>query len=544
MNIETSTDLSLDAGHSGPDYARRNPLEIGVQLRNLVNRGDFLTVQYPGGQLVTRLLDVDVGARTFTFDWGALAEQNAGILAASHCTFAAAAPACASSSPPARRARRATRAARVRRRIPRGADVHPAARVLPRRCAGRRSVPVSRQAADGEGFVFEVQNLSLGGVGLRTIDERVETLEVGTLLPEVELELNGHGKLSLDLRLVSQRSTQLPNGSRRHQLGFRFMSLPGSAENTLQRLITQLEMKRRRSRGPDAPPRGRLRARRVRIFPSIFSIRGRYTGSHATWPQRGRLIRIAHVQHIHEPRRQRPQSPRSGASRRPVRTSATPRRPAIGRASRLCRRERPVHRERLSAAGREHRHVQRQYSQYLSDQLNAAQSQGGAQSTWYSLVAQLNNYVGSPTAGISTAITNYFTGLQNVANNASDPSVRQTAISNAQILADQLKATGQQYDALRQSVNTQLTSTVSQINTYTAQIAQLNQQIGAASSQGQPPNQLLDQRDLAVSNLSSLAGVQVVRNDSGYSVFLAGASRSSPTRATSSPSRRRPIRAS
>ena len=77
MNIETSTDLSLDAGHSGPDYARRNPLEIGVQLRNLVNRGDFLTVQYPGGQLVTRLLDVDVGARTFTFDWGALAEQNA-----------------------------------------------------------------------------------------------------------------------------------------------------------------------------------------------------------------------------------------------------------------------------------------------------------------------------------------------------------------------------------------------------------------------------------------------------------------------------------
>ncbi|MDN7430494.1 flagellar hook-associated protein FlgK [Burkholderia sp. AU45388] len=166
--------------------------------------------------------------------------------------------------------------------------------------------------------------------------------------------------------------------------------------------------------------------------------------------------------------------------------------------------------------------VQRQYSQYLSDQLNGAQTQGGALSTWYSLVAQLNNYVGSPTAGISTAITSYFTGLQNVANNASDPSVRQTAISNAQILGDQLKAAGQQYDALRQSVNTQLTSTVSQINTYTAQIAQLNQQISAASSQGQPPNQLMDQRDLAVSNLSSLAGVQVVRNDSGYSVFLAG----------------------
>ncbi|KWE72663.1 flagellar biosynthesis protein FlgK [Burkholderia ubonensis] len=166
--------------------------------------------------------------------------------------------------------------------------------------------------------------------------------------------------------------------------------------------------------------------------------------------------------------------------------------------------------------------VQRQYSQYLSDQLNSAQTQGGALSTWNTLVAQLNNYVGSPTAGISTAITNYFTGLQNVANKAADTSVRQTAMSNAQVLADQLKAAGAQYDALRQSVNTQLSATVAQINTYTTQIAQLNQQIATAGSQGQPPNQLMDQRDQAVSNLSSLAGIQVVRNDQGYSVFMAG----------------------
>ncbi|PCE31355.1 flagellar hook-associated protein FlgK [Burkholderia ubonensis] len=166
--------------------------------------------------------------------------------------------------------------------------------------------------------------------------------------------------------------------------------------------------------------------------------------------------------------------------------------------------------------------VQRQYSQYLNDQLNSAQTQGGSLSTWNTLVAQLNNFVGSPTGGISTAITNYFTGLQNVANKAADTSVRQTAISNAQTLADQLKAAGAQYDALRQSVNTQLSGTVAQINTYTTQIAQLNQQIATAGSQGQPPNQLLDQRDQAVSNLSSLAGIQVVRNDQGYSVFLAG----------------------
>lgn len=164
--------------------------------------------------------------------------------------------------------------------------------------------------------------------------------------------------------------------------------------------------------------------------------------------------------------------------------------------------------------------IQRQYSQYLTTELNNAQSQSGSLNTYYNLIAQLNNMVGSPTSGISSAITSYFTGMQNVANDASNPAMRQSAISNAQSLADQINAAGDQYDQLRTSVNTQIGDTVKQINTYSAQIAQLNAQIQSLSSQGQPPNQLLDQRDLAVSNLSQLVGVQVVQGDSGYSVFM------------------------
>ncbi|HWT39547.1 MAG TPA: flagellar hook-associated protein FlgK [Paraburkholderia sp.] len=164
--------------------------------------------------------------------------------------------------------------------------------------------------------------------------------------------------------------------------------------------------------------------------------------------------------------------------------------------------------------------VQRQYSQYLTTELNNAQSQSGSLNTYYNLIAQLNNMVGNPTTGISSAITSYFTGMQNVANDASNPAMRQSAVSNAQSLADQINAAGDQYDQLRASVNTQIGDTVKQINTYSAQIAQLNSQIQSLSAQGQPPNQLLDQRDLAVSNLSQLVGVQVVQGDTGYSVFM------------------------
>jgi flagellar hook-associated protein 1 FlgK len=164
--------------------------------------------------------------------------------------------------------------------------------------------------------------------------------------------------------------------------------------------------------------------------------------------------------------------------------------------------------------------VQRQYSQYLSTELNNAQSSSNSLSTYSALISELNNLVGSPTTGIASAITGFFTGLQGVANSASSIPARQTAISDAQSLATQINQAGQQYDSMRSSINTQLSDAVTQINTYTAQIAALNTQISQVSSQGQPPNQLLDQRDEAVANLSQMIGVSVVQDNGSYSVFM------------------------
>jgi flagellar hook-associated protein 1 FlgK len=164
--------------------------------------------------------------------------------------------------------------------------------------------------------------------------------------------------------------------------------------------------------------------------------------------------------------------------------------------------------------------VTRQYSQYLTTQVNNTQASSGAASTYYSLISQLNNLVGDPTKGIAQGITSYFSGLQSVANSASSTSARQSLMSSAQTLADQINSAGEQYDQLRQSVNTQLTSAVSQINSYSQQIADLNKQINIASASGQQPNQLLDQRDQLVSNLSSMVGVQVVPQGNGYNVFI------------------------
>jgi flagellar brake protein len=245
MNQSNGPDIADDESDL-PDFGRRNPLEIGVSLRNLVNRADFLTVDHGKGQIVTRLLDVNPAAHTFVFDWGGIPEQNRAMLGSENLMFRA--------SPDGIRVEFATGTPReivFEGRPAFEADFPPVLFYMQRREYFRVEAPVldpyicSGELPNGERFRFEVNDLSLGGVALRTMDERVASMEVGVILQSVELHFSNPGKVVLDLQLMSNRHTVNSKGDLRYTLGFKFMSLPGSAENTLQRLITQLEIKRR-----------------------------------------------------------------------------------------------------------------------------------------------------------------------------------------------------------------------------------------------------------------------------------------------------------
>ncbi|MFP3701985.1 PilZ domain-containing protein, partial [Burkholderia sp. SIMBA_013] len=57
-------------------------------------------------------------------------------------------------------------------------------------CLCRGALP-----ADGLRFQFEVHDLSLGGIGLRTTDPRAAEFEMGLTIRDVELDLRSHGTL-------------------------------------------------------------------------------------------------------------------------------------------------------------------------------------------------------------------------------------------------------------------------------------------------------------------------------------------------------------
>mgnify|MGYP003575865567 CR=1 FL=1 len=167
--------------------------------------------------------------------------------------------------------------------------------------------------------------------------------------------------------------------------------------------------------------------------------------------------------------------------------------------------------------------VQRSYDRYLTSQLNGAEAAGAALASYGSQINRIDSLLADKTAGITPLMQSFFASVQDVANTPADPAARQQLISAAQTLANKFRSTDQYLTDLNSSVNEQIEGSAAKINTYATQIASLNQQISQLSAMagGQPPNDLMDQRDQLVSDLGKIVDVKVMEQDSGqYNVFI------------------------
>ena len=223
-----------------------NPLEIGGLLRSLAHRLDCLTAEFADFRANTRLLDVDIAARTFIFNWNTNQLEYEAALNADHWTFQA--------TP--RGIRIEFSVGRVQSIVFKGKPVFRSRFPSLLLCRQRREyfrvqTPVlnpylcSGSLANGERFRAEIVDLSLSGVALRMMDDRLDNLETGSIVRDAKLHFTGQSPISLDLQFVSHRELNGVTGTSRLILGFKFLSLPGHTENVLQRLIARLELERR-----------------------------------------------------------------------------------------------------------------------------------------------------------------------------------------------------------------------------------------------------------------------------------------------------------
>lgn len=169
--------------------------------------------------------------------------------------------------------------------------------------------------------------------------------------------------------------------------------------------------------------------------------------------------------------------------------------------------------------------IARVYNEFLAQQVNNSQSSSNQISTYYSQISQINNLVADSSAGVSPALQDFFKSVQNLAtspNGTAGSAARQSALSSAQALVSRFTGLQNRITEIRSGVNSEIQTTVGTINSYATQISELNDTIEKAQSvsNGAGPNDLLDQRDQLVTDLSKLTKVSVIQQGSKYNIYI------------------------
>lgn len=166
--------------------------------------------------------------------------------------------------------------------------------------------------------------------------------------------------------------------------------------------------------------------------------------------------------------------------------------------------------------------IRRIYSDYLGGQVVSAQSSSSQLDAQYSLIQQIDNMLADPSAGLSPAMQDFFNSLQDVSTYPADAPARQAALSSAQVMASRFRDLHSRLEDVRQGMNLQITDSVKSINSVAQQLVALNRAIDSAQSvsNGAPANDLLDQRDQLVSDLSKQIKVTVTQQRGQYSVSI------------------------
>ncbi|MBP2625430.1 MAG: flagellar hook-associated protein FlgK [Firmicutes bacterium] len=146
-------------------------------------------------------------------------------------------------------------------------------------------------------------------------------------------------------------------------------------------------------------------------------------------------------------------------------------------------------------------------------QENSAASAAEASSTY---LAQVETVFGSTdTSTISTALDDFYADLETLATDPSDTAARAVVLEEASNLCDTLNEASDSLTALRSDINSDVKTTVDQINSYATQIAEMNKQIAVATASGASTNELEDQRGVLIDELSGLVGITVTESDEG-----------------------------
>lgn len=144
----------------------------------------------------------------------------------------------------------------------------------------------------------------------------------------------------------------------------------------------------------------------------------------------------------------------------------------------------------------------------------------GQHSSKADYMTQIENYFNEITKdGFNTEFDNFFNALTDLTSEPDGTDKRVTAISYASSLADYFNSLSKNLTQIQQDANDRIKSVCDRINSISDQLLSLNKQIQTIEITGEAANDLRDQRDLLIDELSGYVNVQVIETD----IYVTGA---------------------
>jgi len=160
--------------------------------------------------------------------------------------------------------------------------------------------------------------------------------------------------------------------------------------------------------------------------------------------------------------------------------------------------------------GTEVAQIKRVYDDFLNRQLLGAQTNQASLETFSNQIGQIDNLLADTTVGLSPALQDFFKSVQNANSTPQSTATRQALLSSAESLASRFNGISSRMKEMQQGVNSGVTASVNEVNSFARRIADLNNTIaGLSTDPSALPNDLMDQRDALIAELNKQVAVTV-----------------------------------
>ena len=153
--------------------------------------------------------------------------------------------------------------------------------------------------------------------------------------------------------------------------------------------------------------------------------------------------------------------------------------------------------------------IRRAYDQFLETNLRNSTSDLNTQEPMVNYANRIVDIMGSDTVGLPTALDKFFSSARNLSTDPASIILRGQFLRDADGLAGRFQELSGQLDGVDTETRDTINSKLAEINTLAGQLATVNKQLGGETKVDSQPAQLLDQRDLLLTQLSKLVKINV-----------------------------------